>query len=51
MSEFKAQILGVIIVLGIFVALNSTVSQFFVDTWNSITSQITATIMTEELPD
>jgi uncharacterized membrane protein YwzB len=50
-SEFKAQILGVILVLGIFIALNSTVSDFFVDTWNDITNQISTILeQPEELP-
>lgn len=40
MSEFKAQILGIILVLSIFSFLNTNVSSFFTDIWNNITTQV-----------
>jgi hypothetical protein len=49
MSEFKAQILGVIIILGIFAVLNKTVSGFFQSTWANIQNQVTQLIQTSDV--
>jgi hypothetical protein len=46
MSEFKAQILGIILVLGIFVVLNQSVTNFFSDTWNNIQQQVNSLVTT-----
>ncbi len=36
MSEFKAQILGIIIVLTLFTVVSSAASEFFDSTWTKI---------------
>jgi hypothetical protein len=40
MGEFKAQILGVILVLGVFAALNGVFASSFVGAWQQVSSQI-----------
>jgi hypothetical protein len=39
-GEFKAQILGVILVLGVFAALNGVFQSSFVGAWNQVSSQV-----------
>ena len=48
MSEFKAQILGIIIVLGLFVSISSSAKAMFSSTWlqiNAVTSSKIAEVM------
>jgi hypothetical protein len=40
MGEFKAQILGVILVLGVFAALNGVFASTFVGAWQQVSSQV-----------
>ena len=44
MGEFKAQILGIILVLGIFAALSTPVKNSFTSAWNKISTQISSQI-------
>ncbi|MDD4123796.1 MAG: hypothetical protein VB122_06980 [Erysipelotrichales bacterium] len=44
MGEFKAQILGVILVLGIFAALSGTINGVFTNAWQNVSSQISEQI-------
>ena len=46
MSEFKAQILGVGLVLSIFAALNAVVPTFFGGVWDKISSQVNVVLTT-----
>jgi len=40
MGEFKAQILGVILVLGVFAALNGVFASSFVGAWQQVSSHV-----------
>ena len=40
MGEFKAQILGVILVLGVFAALNGAFTEAFTDAWDQVALQV-----------
>ena len=40
MGEFKAQILGVILVLGVFAALNGIFQESFTAAWKQVASQV-----------
>lgn len=45
MGEFKAQILGIILVLSIFVLLNEMVPQFFSQIWANIVTRVNNVII------
>ncbi len=45
MSEFKAQILGIILVLSIFIVLNQVVPQFFTQIWDNIVDRINQVLL------
>lgn len=45
MGEFKAQILGIILVLSIFVLLNQMVPQFFTQIWSNIVARVNNAII------
>lgn len=45
MGEFKAQILGIILVLSVFVLLNQMIPQFFTQIWTNIIARINQAII------
>ncbi|MDD2433871.1 MAG: hypothetical protein WC196_00835 [Bacilli bacterium] len=50
MGEFKAQILGIILVLSIFAALSSPVKTSFTNAWSAISNQISSQISAAATP-
>lgn len=42
MSEFKAQILGILLVLTVFALMNNQVAELFTGVWSTISDRISA---------